>query len=426
MHRMTVLARNTGVGTLFALLLATGTAPACAKTYEVMLEGFHWNSSSVLGSWYGIIKQKTTRIKQSGFTLVWLPPPSKSADDHGYLPNELDNLNSKYGSEDELKTAVGGLKPEVKSIADIVVNHRVGTTDWADFTSPAWSTYTIVKDDEWGGVKSQNLDTGNAETSGRDLDHLNPETFNGIAAWMKRLKDKVAFDGWRYDLVKGYRGQAIQKYNDATQPTFTVGEFWDDNPQQVINWIDSTHTDPARRSTAFDFPLRKALYEAVVNRNYHWLKYGDKMPGVLGLWPDKTVTFVENHDTEEARAGQYAPAFPDDDRMLQGYAYILTHPGTPCIFWRDIFDNTPARENKIKTMITIRKKYGLNSESKVYIDKVEQGVLYSAYVQGDKGEIAVKIGPGSWQPTGSKWNPINDVLDSGADYAIWGEKGWSP
>jgi hypothetical protein len=62
--------------------------------------------------------------------------------------------------------------------------------------------------------------------------------------------------------------------------------------------------------------LRNALYQAVVNRNYDWLKYGDKSPGVIGLWSDKAVTFVENHDTEEVRNGKYASAFPDDDRML--------------------------------------------------------------------------------------------------------------
>lgn len=408
-------------------VLVAGTSAASAKTYEIMLEGFHWNSHSVPGGWYKTIKQNTPRIKDSGFTLVWFPPPSKSASNEGYLPNELYNFNSKYGSESDLKSAVSGLKPQIKSLADIVINHRVGTTNWDDFTNPTWSTTTITKDDEdQNPNKSINNDTGDGYASGRDLDHLNPETINGIKTWLGKLKNDIGFDGWRYDMVKGYRGQVIQEYNDSTNPTFTVGEFWDDNPQQVVNWIDSTHRDSQKRSTAFDFPLRNALYQAVTNRNYHWLKYTDKIAGVIGLWSDKAVTFVENHDTEEARGGQYAPAFPDDDRMLQGYAFILTHPGTPCVFWKDIFDNTSGREDQIKKMIAIRKKYGIHSESKVFIDKADQGLVYAAYIQGDKGEIAMKIGPGSWQPSGSKWDPKADLLISGTDYAIWGERGWSP
>jgi alpha-amylase len=410
----------------FVFVLTTGTPEASAKTYEIMLQGFHWKSSSVPGGWYKIIEQNTPRIKNAGFTLVWFPPPSKSASDEGYLPNQLNDFNSKYGSESDLKSAVMGLKPEVKSLADIVINHRVGTTGFDDFTNPIWPTTTIVKDDESPNPnKSINNDTGEGYHAGRDLDHLNPQTIDGIKAWLLLLKNRIGFDGWRYDLVKGYLGQVIEQYNDFTTPAFTVGEFWDDNPQQVVNWIDSTHRHSQKRATAFDFPLRKALYEAVTNRNYHWLKYQDKTPGVIGLWSDKAVTFVENHDTEEARNGQYAPPFPDDDRMLQGYAFILTHPGTPCVFWKDIFDNTVEREKQIKTMIALRQKYRINSESKIFIDRAERGLVYAAYIQGERGEIAMKIGPGSWQPKGNKWD-TTDLLLSGSDYAIWGEKGWSP
>ncbi|MBU6230548.1 MAG: alpha-amylase [Cyanobacteria bacterium REEB459] len=410
-----------------ALVLFTGTSTAQAKTYEIMLQGFHWNSPSVSKGWYTIIKQNTPRIKDSGFTLVWFPPPSKSASDQGYLPNELNNFNSRYGSESELKSAVSGLKPEIKSLADIVINHRVGTTNWHDFTNPTWSTTTITKDDEDPiPYKSVNNDTGAGYDSARDLDHLNPETIKGIKLWLNKLRRDIGFDGWRYDMVKGYLGQVIQQYNDYTNPSFSVGEFWDDNPQKVVGWIDSTHQNWQKRSTAFDFPLRNALYQAVTYRNYNWLKYTHRTAGVIGLWSDKAVTFVENHDTEEARNGQYAPAFPDDDRMLQGYAFILTHPGTPCVFWKDIFDNSSDRESQIKQMIAIRKRYGLHSQSQVFIDRADQGLVYAAYIKGDRGEIAMKIGPGAWQPSGSKWDPQADLLSSGADYAIWGDRGWSP
>jgi alpha-amylase len=112
--------------------------------------------------------------------------------------------------------------------------------------------------------------------------------------------------------------------------------------------------------------------------------------------------------------------------MLQGYAYILTHPGTPCVFWRDIFDSSTINESRLKTMIRLRQKYGIHSESKVFIEKAEHGNVYAAYIQGDRGEIAMKIGPGPWSPSGQKWDRTGDLLLSGPDFAIWGEKGWSP
>lgn len=274
--------------------------------YDIMLQGFHWESYQVIGrSWYDILKENAQRIKDSGFTLVWFPPPSDSVNPQGYEPRELNKLDSAYGSESELKTAIEALKPTVKVLADIVINHRSGTSNNEDFTNPDWSRYTIAFDDEDGGLdNSINWDTGHRAEFSRDLDHRNPETQKGIIDWMNSLKTRVNFVGWRYDFVKGYAGWAIELYNKKTHPNFSVGEFFDYDPQHVVGWIDSTHPDPAYRSTAFDFPLRNALHQAIAWKNFHYLKYADRAAGVIGLWSDKAVTFVENHDTEEVRGGK--------------------------------------------------------------------------------------------------------------------------
>jgi hypothetical protein len=50
-------------------------------------------------------------------------------------------------------------------------------------------------------------------------------------------------------------------------------------------------------------------------------------------WPAASITFVENHDTGSSQ--RHWP-FPDD-RLAVGYAYILTHPGLPCVFWEHYF-----------------------------------------------------------------------------------------
>ncbi len=393
--------------------------------YDVMLQGFHWTSNAVTGtSWYEIIRANAQRIKESGFTLVWFPPPSDSVAYEGYIPRELNKLDSKYGSATELRAAIEALKP-VKAIADIVINHRAGTTDVADFTNPNWSSFTITSDDEYTGRKSFHFDTGEGVDFARDLDHRNPETKNGIITWMNSLKDssKAGFVGWRYDLVKGYAGWATELYNRNTEPEFSVGEFFDYDPQKVIGWIDSTHPIPAFRSTAFDFPLRNILYQAIAWKNFHFLKYADRAAGVMGLWSDKAVTFLENHDTEEARGNEYAPYFPGGEQMIQGYAYLLTHPGIPCVYWKDIYDSGNSSENQINQLIEIRKQYRIHSESKLYIATAQEGLVYAAYIQGDRGEVAMKIGPGAWQPSGNKWQPARDLIMSGEDYAIWGERG---
>lgn len=231
------------------------------------------------------------------------------------------------------------------------------------------------------------------------------------------------FVGWRYDFVKGYAGWAIDLYNRKTNPQFSVGEFFDYESEKVIGWIDSTHSVPEFRSTAFDFPLRKALYEAIAGKQFNSLKYFDRAAGLIGLWSDKAVTFLENHDTEEARGGAYAPYFPGYDQVIQGYAYLLTNPGIPCVYWKDIYDAGSVSENQINQLIEIRKRYRIHSQSKLYIDTAQEGLVYAAYIQGDEGEVAMKIGPGAWQPSGSKWQSETNLLTSGHDYAVWGERG---
>ena len=48
----------------------------------------------------------------------------------------------------------------------------------------------------------------------------------------------------------------------------------------------------------FDFPTKGILNEAVGNTEYSRLRDADgKAPGLLGWWPERAVTFVDNHDT---------------------------------------------------------------------------------------------------------------------------------
>lgn len=422
--------RTRYLGLTLGLALFAYGASTSAQTYHVLLQGFHYASHDIDGDWYEVLAENAQRIKDSGFTLVWFPPPSKSADGLGYIPTELNKLEGDYGTEDQLRAAITALAPQVQALADIVINHRAGTHDACTFTNPDWPQHTIVKNDDvhsLGCERSINRDTGDGVDYGRDLDHLNPATKDGIKTWMQRLRNDVGFAGWRYDMVKGYLPAVIGEYNDATIPEFTVGEYFDYDTQGVVDWIDATHPDSQKRATAFDFPLRDALYQAVAWKDYHFLKFHDRTAGVIGVWSDKAVTFLENHDTEEARNGAYAPSFPGPDQhgdqMIQGYAVILTHPGTPSVFWKDIYDASPSFENQIRTLIKIRKQYCIHSKSRVFVDTAEEGEGYAAYIQGDRGELAVKIGPFSWAPQGRKWHPRRDLLTSGNGYAVWGEKG---
>ena len=92
-----------------------------------------------------------------------------------------------------------------------------------------------------------------------------------------------------------------------------------------MNWVDKVGgKGPA---TTFDFTTKGILNVAVEGELWRLRGTDGKAPGMIGWWPAKAVTFVDNHDTGST---QHMWPFPSD-RVMQGYAYILTHPGTPCI-----------------------------------------------------------------------------------------------
>ena len=387
---------------------------------DVMLQGFHWNSWRY-GEW-NIIKNNATAISNAGFTMVWLPPPSRAASSEGYLPNEWYNLDaSSYGTKAQLKSAISALHGRgVKALADIVVNHRVGTTNWGDFSQPAfWNNYqAVTRDDEWS-QSSGNYDTGDGYAAARDLDHTNSSVRHETKAWMNWLKSDVGFDGWRYDYVKGFSGSYVQEYNNATSPYFSVGELWPDitgdyyascsganyHRQKLMDWINAT----GGASQAFDFTTKWQL-QLAVSRNEYW-RMGC-VPGAIGWWPAKSVTFVDNHDTGPSPGpggGQNHWAFPSN-KTEQGYAYILTHPGTPTVYWPHYFDYGSGLQGKIKTLIALRKEKGITATSRIIV-RASEASKYAAEINGN---LAMKIGPGGWSP-GSGWT----LRASGSDWAVW-------
>ncbi|GAB4417441.1 MAG: hypothetical protein OHK0039_27800 [Bacteroidia bacterium] len=395
---------------LFLGLLLPVLLPA--QSSDVLLQGFNWQSHGNALGWYNVIKSKAADLDAAGIDMVWFPPASDAGDTHGYLPRELYDLGSNYGTQAQLESAIDELHLYgIKAVADIVINHRVGSTNWADFQNPTWGCWAVTAQDEWGqngGSPCGAWDTGDNYSAARDIDHTNPTVRTDLIAWMNWLKNTVGFDGWRYDYVRGYSGYYNGLYNDATSPYFSVGELWDNldlnnyNPhrQQIVNWINAT----GGKSCAFDFTT-KGILQAAVQGELWRLSNNGGAPGVIGWWPAKAVTFIDNHDTGSTQ--NYWP-FPGD-KVMQGYAYILTHPGIPSVFWDHFYDW--GLHDPIEDLVQIRKRNGLHSESSLSI-KAAQGNLYAAEIDG---KVAMKIGPGSWSPSGSGWV----LAASGSDYAVW-------
>ncbi|MEO0971881.1 MAG: alpha-amylase C-terminal beta-sheet domain-containing protein [Pseudomonadota bacterium] len=398
-------------------VLASGPGDAATEqdkaSSAILMQGFHWHSHRF--DWYQIMAANAASIADLGVTHVWFPPPSDAASDEGYLPRQLNVLDANYGSEGELVAATSALASQgVHSVADVVVNHRVGTLDWADFTNPTWGSWAVTCDDEWPGATGD-CDTGDPYAAARDLNHVNPTVQQDLTQWISQRLWGVGFSGIRYDYSKGYDPYYAGQYANAANPSFCVGEVWTDldynnvnaHRQLLIDYVDGT----GGGCGVFDFTTKGVLNQALGADEYWRLSIDNAPAGGIGWWAQKMVTFVDNHDTGPSEAcgtGQEHWPVPCH-KVMEGYAYVLTHPGIPTIYWAHAYDW--GLYDAIKALVDVRQSQGLTSTSTVSIQAAQQG-LYAAVIDN---KVAMKIGSGSWSPSGDDWL----LRTSGNGYAVW-------
>ena len=422
---------------VFIYLTLFFTFQTNAQDEDVMFQAFDWNVhiQPPGQTWYDVLDQNKQTIADAGIDLVWMPPPSNSAAPQGYLPRELYDLNSAYGSQQDLINLIASFHSlDVKVISDIVINHRVGSSDAVTFDNPAWPTFYITADDEgpqfvnypvnlsingdyFPGTALKADGSNGGFAAARDLDHFNPAVRQEIIRWMNFLRNDIGFDGWRYDFVHGYDPIFNKEYNDATNPYFAVGELLESSRVQTNNWVNFTQ----QSSSAFDFNTKVALQNAIRANNFSFLRdFSGNASGMIGINPAKSVTFLDNHDTglaQQCCGSNFV--FPSDENSLRkGYAYILTHPGNPMVFWTHFFDAPASVRTAIEDLIAIRKDVRIYAGTTMNIVE-SRNDLYAAYIDGRNGTIAMKLGPGNWAPNGSGWV----LRTSGSDYAVWTQGG---
>ena len=404
---------------ILTLLLAQYSFAQWPANYDgVMLQAFYWNSFEDT-KWTKLTEQADEL--STYFDVLWVPNSGNcvSTQSMGYLPVYWLDHRSSFGSRERYLTEMISAFNErgTKLIMDVVLNHKspVGAGgSWIDFANEErtsadgntvykleWSGADICQNDDNGWVAEQGWpvtganDTGTDFSGGRDLDHTSENVQKNCITYLNFLLNELHYSGFRLDMVKGYDGQYTKKYNQATNPEFCVGEYWDGSFDALTGWISRT----GMTSAAFDFALKYVIRDAFGGGN--WSALSSK--GLAGSpdWNRYAVTFVDNHDTYE-----------NQDRLtnnvLAANGLILAMPGTPCIFLKH-WQRYPIA---IGNMILARKACGVTNQSPM----VEQQAVDGGYIiktQGSKGTVLYICGFPQYDTTGFK------LIASGTNFAYF-------
>ena len=399
---------------------------------DTMMQYFEWYLPSDSTLWNKLTKD-TKHLENLGITYIWLPPAYKGSggvNDVGYGVYDLYDLGefnqkgsipTKYGTKEEYLAAIKELKQNnIKVIADIVLNHKMGADETEDVLAVqddetdrnvsltdaklirVWTKYNfpgrgdVYSDFKWNWTHFHGVDwdentgttaiykfygkhwdedvdkeNGNFDyLMGADIDLNNYDVVNELKKWGKWYLETTNIDGFRLDAVKHIRAEffpewleEMQKYSD--KELFSVGEYWSTNIDVINNYMEKTKGC----MKLFDVPLHYSFYRA--SRSNGEFNMGKIFEDTLvGTNPWMAITFVDNHDTEPEQGLE--SWILDWFKPLAYSLILLRKDGLPCVFYGDYY-GVPSKgiddkRNILNILIKVRKYYAYGEQYDYFDD----------------------------------------------------------
>ena len=370
----------------------------------VMMQGFYWNVPTITpaGTWWQNLGSKATELSQAGITALWLPPAYKGSGalDVGYGVydrydlgefNQKGTVATRYGTLGQLQSCITALHGQgVQVYEDMVMNHltsadaqeqfSIGGINYNVYTSFTYpgrgNTYSAYKWHyynfngtqqapnngwyQWNAWDFQPYANGDAYDNllGSEIRYADVNQVNETISWGNWMTTKLGLDGYRLDATKHMLTSFVNSWLDnmkGSSGRFAVSEAWFRNLTDLNNYAAST----GGRTSLFDVPLHY-IFNDMSNGNGTWDMRGLQFAGFTEANGALSVSFVDNHDTDQSGGALYSPV---SNLKMLAYAYILTREkGYPCVFYRDYYEYGLGPQ--IKQLIAIRKAnaYGAANE----------------------------------------------------------------
>ncbi|EIW57027.1 glycoside hydrolase family 13 protein [Trametes versicolor FP-101664 SS1] len=257
------------------------------------------------GTWKGLVG-KLDYIQNMGFDAVWISPVVANVEGnttygeafHGYWTQDINSLNSHFGTADDLKSLSTALHNRgMYLMVDVVVNHMVGTADppnfsafqpfssQSDFHSECFvSNYDNQTEVEQCWLGDKNVPLVDINTEDNDV----VTTMNN---WISTLVSNYSVDGVRIDTVKHVRKDFWPDFAKSAG-VFTIGEVLNNETSYV-----SAYTQVI--DAVLDYPSWFPLVAAFQTSNGNLSALAATVQQAQSSYKDgefMTGAFLENHD----------------------------------------------------------------------------------------------------------------------------------
>lgn len=250
-------------------------------------------------------EEKLDYLENLGINAIELMPVQEFDGNNswGYDPCSYFALDKTYGTREHYKEFIDECHSRgIAVILDVVYNHATGSHPMAKLYWNSGKNQTAANNPWFNEVAPHPYSVFH------DWNHENPMVREHIKRSLRYLLDEYKFDGFRFDLTKGF---TQRKCTDATVSNYDQGRIdvlseyakaiFDVKPGAVVILEHFCETREEKALAAAGMQMWRNVNNAYCQTAMGWLKDGDDLTQIwtgstmpFGSW----VGFMESHDEE--------------------------------------------------------------------------------------------------------------------------------
>ncbi len=305
--------------------------------YQIFVRSFADSNGDGIGDLNGI-KANLDYLEDLGITALWLLPINPSPSYHGYDVTDYYDVNSDYGTLEDLEALVDAANErDIKIVLDLVINHTSDQHPWykeasSNQSSPYRDYYIFNNGGAYetfpGGMKDLNLE--------------NPIVIEEIYNIVDFYLD-MGIHGFRLDAAMHFIESVNAHWDNTVLIMNLNAHMQQKNPDSYIvsevyaNSYDLIKDYFIGSDSVFNFYAQANIMDKVGmgnNRTQFASNLNRAYEAYLEVDPDFIdAPFIGNHDMDRIASSQ---GFIDQPEKLALAARILlTLPGSPYIYYGD-------------------------------------------------------------------------------------------